>query len=32
MWNTGGGAILWLALIGLACWGIYTVFRAWRAY
>ncbi len=32
MWNTGGGAILWLALIGLACWGIFTVFRAWRAY
>jgi TRAP-type C4-dicarboxylate transport system permease small subunit len=32
MWNTGSGAILWLALIGLACWGIYSVFRAWRAY
>jgi TRAP-type C4-dicarboxylate transport system permease small subunit len=32
MWNSGGGAILWLALIGLAGWGIYSVFRAWRAY
>jgi hypothetical protein len=32
MWNSGGGAILWLALIGLGCWGIFTVFRPWRAY
>ena len=32
MWNTGGGALLWLVLVGLACWGGYSVFRAWRAY
>jgi hypothetical protein len=32
MWNSGSGAILWLAMIGLACWGIYSVIRAWRAY
>jgi uncharacterized membrane protein len=32
MWDTGGGALLWLVLVGLACWGAYSVFRAWRAY
>jgi uncharacterized membrane protein len=32
MWNTGGGALLWLVLVGVACWGGYSVFRAWRAY
>ena len=32
MWDTGGGALLWLALVALGCWGIYSVFRAWRAY
>lgn len=32
MWATGGGALLWLALVAIACWGIYSVWRAWRAY
>lgn len=32
MWNTGGGAVLWLVLIGIGGWGVYTVFRAARAY
>jgi hypothetical protein len=32
LWDTGGGALLWLAMVALAGWGIYTVFRSWRAY
>ncbi len=32
LWATGGGALLWLVLVGAAGWGVYSVFRAWRAY
>ena len=32
MWSTGGGGILWLVLVGISCWGVYSVWRAWRAY
>ena len=33
MWNAGGvGAVLWLAFIGLAVWGLYSVWRAYREY
>ena len=33
MWDAGGlGAILWLAFIGAAAWGLYTVWRAYREY
>lgn len=32
MWATGAGALLWLALVLIACWGLYSVWRAWRAY
>jgi ABC-type uncharacterized transport system YnjBCD ATPase subunit len=32
MWQTGGGGILWLVLVGISCWGVYSVWRAWRAY
>jgi hypothetical protein len=33
MWNAGGaGAIVWLAFIGLAVWGLYSVWRAYREY
>ena len=32
MWQTGGGGLLWLALVALSCWGVYSVWRAWRAY
>jgi hypothetical protein len=32
MWTTGAGAVLWLALFAVASWGVYTVWRAWRAY
>jgi hypothetical protein len=33
MWDAGGiGAILWLAFIGLAAWGLYAVWRAYREY
>ena len=33
MWNSGGlGALLWLAFIALAIWGLYTVWRAYRSY
>jgi hypothetical protein len=34
MWDEGGGlgAILWLAFLGLAIWGLLTVWRAYREY
>jgi hypothetical protein len=33
MWNNGGlGAILWLAFISLAVWGLYSVWRAYSEY
>ena len=32
MWQTGGGGILWLVLVAISCWGVYSVWRAWRAY
>jgi hypothetical protein len=33
MWDAGGiGAILWLAFIGLAVWGLYAVWRTYREY
>ncbi len=33
MWNASGGlALLWFALIGLAVYGFMTVFRAYREY
>jgi hypothetical protein len=33
LWDEGGaGAILWLAFIGLAVWGLYSVWRSYREY
>jgi hypothetical protein len=33
MWEAGGlGALLWLAFIGAAVWGLYSVWRAYRTY
>jgi hypothetical protein len=33
MWDNGGlGALLWLAFISLAVWGLYSVWRAYREY
>jgi hypothetical protein len=33
MWDSGGlGAILWLAFLSLAVWGLYSVWRAYRSY
>jgi hypothetical protein len=33
MWDEGGlGAILWLAFIALAAWGLVTTWRAYREY
>jgi|SRR5215212_6479321 len=33
MWDAGGiGAVLWLAFICLALWGLYSVWRAYREY
>jgi ATP/ADP translocase len=34
MWQDGGGlgAVLWLAFLGLAVWGLMTVWRAYREY
>jgi hypothetical protein len=33
MWDAGGlGAVLWLAFIGAAVWGLYSVWRGYREY
>ena len=33
MWESGGlGAVLWLAFIGAAVYGLYMVWRAYREY
>jgi hypothetical protein len=33
MWDAGGlGAVLWLAFIGLAVFGLYSVWQAYREY
>ena len=32
MWDTGAGALLWLGMVVLAAWGLYGVWRRWRAY
>ena len=33
MWDEGGlGAFLWLAFMGAAIWGLYTVWRSYRTY
>jgi hypothetical protein len=33
MWDAGGlGAVLWLAFIALAVWGLVSVWRAYREY
>jgi hypothetical protein len=33
MWNAGGlGAMLWLAFMVLAIWGLFFVWRAYREY
>ena len=32
LWASGPGALLWLALIGLAGYGIYSVYRSAREY
>jgi len=33
MWDAGGvGAVLWLAFIGLAAWGLFSVWRVYREY
>jgi hypothetical protein len=33
MWDSSGlGALLWLALLGVAFWGLFTVWRAYREY
>lgn len=32
MWQTGLGAIVWIALLGLAAAGAYSVWNAYRTY
>lgn len=32
LWETGPGTVVWIALIALACYGVYYVFRASREY
>jgi hypothetical protein len=33
MWDSGGlGALLWLAFLCLAIWGLYSTWRAYRSY
>jgi len=32
LWATGPGTVVWVALVALACYGVYYVFRASREY
>jgi drug/metabolite transporter (DMT)-like permease len=32
LWATGPGTIVWIALVALACYGVYYVFRVSREY
>ncbi len=32
LWATGPGTVVWVALIALACYGVYHVFRSSREY
>jgi hypothetical protein len=32
MWDSGGGTILWMVMIGAAAFGLYSVWQAYRAY
>jgi hypothetical protein len=32
LWATGPGTVVWVALIALACYGVYYVFRSSREY
>ena len=32
LWATGPGTVVWVALIALACYGVYYVFRVSREY
>jgi hypothetical protein len=32
LWATGSGTVVWVALIALACYGVYFVFRSSREY
>jgi len=32
LWATGPGTVMWVALVALACYGVYYVFRVSREY
>lgn len=32
MWETGGGELAWIALLGLAAFLLMVVYRFWRSY
>jgi drug/metabolite transporter (DMT)-like permease len=32
LWSTGSGTVVWVALVALACYGVYYVFRSSREY
>jgi hypothetical protein len=32
LWETGPGTVVWVALVALACYGVYHVFRSSREY
>lgn len=32
LWSTGPGTVVWIALVALACYGVYYVFRVSREY
>jgi drug/metabolite transporter (DMT)-like permease len=32
LWTTGPGTVVWVALVALACYGVYYVFRSSREY
>lgn len=32
LWASGAGTVMWIALVALACYGVYFVFRVSREY
>jgi hypothetical protein len=32
MWETGAGEVAWFALLAVVIYGLFAVFRRWRAY
>ena len=32
MWNSGVGSLVWIAFVGIAAFGLYSVWQAYRQY